>query len=560
MDEAALTHLLDELRREPGETEWLEFKENCYEPHLIGQYLSALSNSACVCRKPKGYLVFGIRDKTHEVVGTDFNPGKTKAKGNQDLLLWLTSRLQPNTGFEVHPFSYNKQQVVLFEIPATVDIPVEFQGKAYVRVGSNKTELAKHPEKARAIWSRRVQEDWSARICKTASLDDLDLEAIRKARAEYKAKFPQKAEEMEFWDASTFLNKIRVTIQGRITNAAILLLGKAETAALISPAVAKISWILKDGDNREVDYEHFGPPFLLNVDRLFARVRNLIYRHLPDGTLFPMETAQYDRWVIREALHNCIAHQDYRLQGRINVVETPESLTFTNMGGFIPGTVERVIRQDAPCETYRNPFLADAMVNLNMIDTQGGGIKRMFRSQMQRFFPLPDYDLSQKDRVVVRIRGEVLNENYTRLLMQRTDLDLWTVILLDKVQKKVSVSRTERKRLKRQGLVEGRYPNLLVSSQVAEATGEKARHIRDRGLDRKFYQDLVLELIREHGPVTREDIDNLLMDKLPDVLSEQQKRNRVHNLLGDLRRKQRLIRNIGTDTKPKWVLSGETRK
>ena len=140
---------------------------------------------------------------------------------------------------------------------------------------------------------------------------------------------------------------------------------------------------------------------------------------------------QYDTWVIREALHNCIAHQDYGLCGRIQVVETPDTLLLTNVGSFLPGNVETVIFQDAPLEIYRNTFLAAAMVNLNMIDTQGGGIKRMFQKQRNRFFPMPDYDLSQPERVSVKIGGRILDEHYARLLMSQTDLDLETIILLD---------------------------------------------------------------------------------------------------------------------------------
>jgi ATP-dependent DNA helicase RecG len=553
MDTTSQIHLLDRLLTEPDETEWLEFKQNRYEPQDLGQYLSALSNSACVHRKSKGYLVFGIRDKTHEVVGTDFDPRREK-KGNQDLVLWLASLLQPNVGFEVHGLCYQGKQVVLFEVNAATDIPVAFRGTQYIRIGSSKTELRKHPEKAREIWMRREHEDWSAQTCDRASVDDLDPQAIRKARQEYRKKQPDKADEIDDWDAIRFLNKARISIQGRITNTAILLLGKPESAALLSPAVAQMTWFLRDERNQPKEYEHFGPPFLLNVDRLFARVRNLTFRHLPYGTLFPMETTQYDSWVIREALHNCIAHQDYELHGRINVVEKTDSLSFTNVGSFIPGNVETVIRQDIPPEVYRNPFLCAAMVNLNMIDTQGGGIRRMFETQMQRFFPLPDYDLSKPDRVAVRIRGEVLDEKYTRVLMRRTDLDLWTVIVLDKVQKRIAISKEEHKRLKRLEVVEGRYPNLLVSSEVATATGEKARHVRDRGFNKEYYQDLILKLIRETGPATRADIDALLMNKLPEVLTDKQKRNRIHNLLGELGRKRGLIRNIGSRNKPRWVI------
>lgn len=552
MNTADLAALLDRLRAEPRETEWLEFKANRYEPQVLGEYLSALANSACLLGMPRGYLVFGIEDGSHAVVGTAFDPLAEKGKGEQLLPLWLSLGLQPNVGFEIYPFSYHGQRVVLFEVHPAFDRPVKFYGTAYVRDGTSKTELAKYPEKERAIWNRRV--DWSAQVCEQATLDDLEPEAIAKARREYVTKFPRQSDDLAQWDDATFLNKAKLTIRGAVTNAALLLLGRPEASALLAPAVARISWMLKNERNEELDYEHFGPPFLLGVDKVLARIRNLTVRELPDGTLFPVELTQYDPWVIREALHNCIAHQDYGLRGRVQVVETPDSLLLTNVGGFLPGRVEKVIEQDAPLEIYRNPFLAEAMVNLNMIDTQGGGIKRMFQKQRQRFFPLPDYDLSQPERVMVTLRGRILDERYTRLLMAQTDLDLGTIILLDKVQKGQRISADEAKRLKVAKLVEGRYPNLIVAGRVAAVAGEKARHIRNRGFDSQYYRDLIVALVREHQPVSREDIDKLLLDKLPEVLTQEQKLSKIHNLLSSISGKA--IRNAGTRSASRWVLIG----
>lgn len=556
MNTAELRALLDRLRAEPRETEWLEFKANRYDPQALGEYLSALANSACLLGKPRGYLVFGVEDETHGVVGTSFDPAAEKGKGNQPLPLWLSLGLQPNVGFEIHPFEYRDKRVVLFEIHPAFDRPVKFYGTAYIRDGSSKTELAKYPEKERQIWQRRV--DWSAQICAQATFEDLDPEAIAKARHEYKTKSPAKVAEVDGWDNETFLNKAKVTIRAGITNAALLLLGKPESSTLLSPAVARFTWILKNERNEELDYQHFEPPFLMNVDKVLSRIRNLTVRELPSGTLFPVELTQYDPWVIREALHNCIAHQDYGLRGRINVVETPDALILSNVGGFLPGSVETVIRQDAPSELYRNPFLAEAMVNLNMIDTQGGGIKRMFQTQRRRFFPLPDYDLSLPERVVVTIRGRILDERYTRVLMERTDLDLGTIMLLDKVQKRFPITREEHQQLKKAGLVEGRYPNLVVSAKVAAITGEKARHIRERGFDNRYYRDMILDLVRKHQPVSREDIDRLLLDKLPEVLNREQKLAKIHNLISTLAEKQ--IHNIGNRRFSQWVLMDNSKQ
>jgi ATP-dependent DNA helicase RecG len=553
MNTADLTALLDRLRAEPRESEWLEFKTNRYEPQAIGEYLSALANSACLLGKPRGYLVFGIEDGMHAVVGTSFDPQVETGHGNQLLPLWLALGLKPKLGFDMHTCQYHGQRVVVFEMHPAFDRPVEFYGKAFVRNGTSKTALAGYPDKERAIWSRRV--DWSAQVCEQATLADLDPLAIAEARRQFAEKNktkPDRLAELAAWDDATFLNKAKLTVRGAITHAALLLLGREESTSLLAPAVARISWILKNERNEELDYEHFGPPLLLNVNKLLARIRNLTVRELPDGTLFPVELTQYDPWVIREALHNCIAHQDYGLRGRVQVVETPHALLLTNVGGFLPGRVEAVIDQDAPLEIYRNPYLAEAMVSLNMIDTQGGGIKRMFQAQRRRFFPLPDYDLSQPERVMVTLRGRILDVRYTRLLMAQGELDLGTIMLLDKVQKGQRIDADDAKRLKAAKLVEGRYPNVLVAGSVAAITGDKAQHIRNRGFDNRYYRDLIVDLVREHQPVSREDIDKLLLSKLPEVLSADQKASKVHNLLTSLSGKQ--IQNVGTRQASKWVL------
>ncbi|MBX3327777.1 MAG: putative DNA binding domain-containing protein [Nitrospira sp.] len=313
MNTAAVIALVDRLRALPKETDWCEFKRNNYEPQQLGEYLSALANAACLAGQPQGYLLFGIDDTTHDVVGTSFDPYASKARGNQDLLPWLAGGLRPNPGFEPRIVEHPRGRVVLFEIGPARDQPVRFYDEAFVRIGSSKTALSKHPEKARAIWMRGS--DWSSGVCEPATLADLDPVALAKAREQFVIKHSGQAHEVTGWDDVTFLNKAKVLKQGAVTHTALLLLGRPESAVLLSPAVAKISWVLKDTDNRELDYEHFGPPFILAGDHLLKRLRNLMVRALPSGTLFPQEITQYDPWVIREALHNCIAHQDMGCMG-----------------------------------------------------------------------------------------------------------------------------------------------------------------------------------------------------------------------------------------------------
>lgn len=255
-------------------------------------------------------------------------------------------------------------------------------------------------------------------------------------------------------------------------------------------------------------------------------------------------------------MKHCItAHQDYTLQGRINVVEKPEELIFTNLGEFIPKTIENVIERDAPQEYYRNRFLAEAMVNLNMIDTIGSGIKKMFLEQRKRFFPMPDYDLSEPNKVKVTIYGKILDYNYTRMLISHTDLDLSVVIALDKVQKKQRITQEEAKKLRALKLVEGRYPNLYVSAKIAEITGDKTTYIKNKAFDKEHYKQLIISFLRQYKVASRKDIDDLLLDKLSDALNEKQKRKYIGNLLQEMSKKDKTIVNQGSSRYPKWVLT-----
>ncbi len=258
---------------------------------------------------------------------------------------------------------------------------------------------------------------------------------------------------------------------------------------------------------------------------------------MAEGTLFPEEVDQYAPYIIREALNNAIAHQDYELRGKILIVEFEDSrLHFSNMGSFIPGSVEQVISSDAPESQYRNRFLTDAMVNLNMIDTIGSGIRKMFIIQKKRFFPLPEYDLS-KNRVSVTITGRVLDMNYARKLVELPELTLDNIILLDRVQKKQTLTDAQANRLKKQGLIEGRKPNFHISARIAKRSGEKAKYIHNRGLGDQHYKQMICDYLENFGATKKADLDALLLDKLPDILDEKQKSNKIKNWLQALKHK-----------------------
>lgn len=363
MDKLEALAKLNKILELPAETEWVEFKhaQEDFPFDKIGKYFSALSNEANLNRKECGWLVFGVDDKTKNAQGSDYRARGRRVLDSlkKEIADKTTNRI---TFVEIYELEKNGKRIIMFQIPpAPQGMPVAWEGHYYGREGESLAALS--PQEYEAI-RNQAKPDWSAQVCAGASVADLDSNAILKARKEFKIKFPKMSADVDSWDNAVFLNKAKITIEGRLTRAAILLLGKPESEHFISPFTAKISWILRDDKNADKDYEHFGAPFILNTDLALAKIRNLNYRYLPDNTLFPIEITQYEPYVIREALHNCIAHQDYEFCSRISVIEKPEELVFSNAGSFLPGTVESVIEKDAPPKYYRNQFLANAYGNI----------------------------------------------------------------------------------------------------------------------------------------------------------------------------------------------------
>ncbi len=542
---------LIELLKLSTENEVVEFKEakNQYNKDNLGQYFSALSNEANLKGQPFAWIVFGVHNNK-SVVGTMINDSQLNDYKNE-----IAQHTSPRLSFEeTERIELDGKNVILCKIPAAPQgQPVFWKGHYYGRDGESLGAL--HDNERDRIKIQNTALDWSAQIIAEATITDLSKEAIDFARQQFIEKNKKIEAEIQSWDDASFLNKAKVTIKSKITRAAILLLGKPESDHFINPAQAKITWILKDKDNIEKDYEHFGCPFILTINQVQQKIRNLKYRYIKDGTLFPDEVEQFDPYIIRECLNNCIAHQDYTLNGKISVVEREDGiLTFSNSGTFIPESVEHVINADAPESRYRNPFLANAMVNLNLIDTIGSGIKRMFNIQRKKYFPLPDYDVSNK-KVQVSIIGKVLDVNYAKKLAQLPSLTLQEIILLDKVSKARKLTNEEAKTLKQKFLIEGRKPNYHISSIVAINTDEKEQYIKNRGFKDDHYKKMILDYINKYGSATKENIYQLILDILPAVLDEKQKSNKVRNLVYALSKKDKLIENQGTGRYPKWVLS-----
>lgn len=349
------------------------------------------------------------------------------------------------------------------------------------------------------------------------------------------------AQEIDAWSVEELLGNSGVMIDGKLTRAAIILLGKPASVYKLRPAVVEVTWSLRDENEEVIDYEHFTAPFIMTVDEILAKIRNLTMRELPGGTLFPDTMKQYDDYTIREALHNCIAHQDYTLQQRINFVENPGFIYYENGGSFIPVTLQKALTTKGPQRHFRNECLCKAMTHFNMIDTVSRGIKKMFNEQLARRFPLPDFEIDAANKVVgVRVYGKVIDEKYTQLLTENNSLSLQDCILLDAVQKQRRISIEAATDLLMRGLVEGAYPEIYISERVARKTGELGTYVKNRGLKRKYYKDMVVAFLETKiDGANRREIDELLMDMIPK--STKSPDSYVGNLLSELKNTDRLI-------------------
>ena len=534
-------YLLREFPQENACCEWKEMKnlKNSFagdEKDDLISYVSAIANME------GGHLVIGVQDKTLEIVGTDLSKFNLNFQSAVWKLLEHCINLS-SEGLSIDEYTTEDtyKTVWIVHIPKHLPRrPVYAHKKAWQRVEDSLVEMTQ--ERLAAILEEPIFEakDWSAEIVPNATLADLDELAVAKARVMFKKVHASKipTEEIDTWTVEELLCNSGIMIDGKLTRAAIILLGKTVSVFKLRPAVVEVTWTLRDGRQEVVDYEHFTVPFILTVDQILSKIRNLTMRELPGGTLFPETMKQYDDYTIREALHNAIAHQDYTLQQRINFVENPDFLYYANGGSFIPGTLQKALATKGPQRHFRNECLCRAMVNFNMIDTVSRGIKKMFNEQWRRHFPMPDYEIDALNREVgVKIYGNTINEKYTKLLKENNTLTLEDCILLDAVQKGHRISEEHVLALLGRGLLEGDVLEYSISLDIAKKTKQLSDYTRNRGLDKAKLQQMILQYLQNAGLVgaKRDAIFEYLKDVLPKTKTQEQQERMVGNILSEMK-------------------------
>ncbi|KKP51664.1 MAG: hypothetical protein A2281_11235 [Bacteroidetes bacterium RIFOXYA12_FULL_38_20] len=545
-------YLKSKYPKEAEHCEWKEFKK--LKHSVSGEagddvvsYVSAISNME------GGHLVIGVEDATLSIIGIqdlhNYTPENIKLK-----ILEQCPNLS-SEGFRVEPFeSSDSHKIVwIFHIPKHLPRkPVLAHNKKWQRIEDSLVEMRKEREDAILFEAVPAEPDWFAEILDDVTFSDLDKSALQKAKEEYKKKNPNLASQVDSWTSAKFLEKAHLSFNGKLTRAAILLLGTETLTIKLSPFVAQITYDSRDehGTSNPGTAAHIRMPFILAADKLQNIISNPALHQMPNETAFPVKRNKYDNWVIREALHNCIAHQDYFKKQRILVIEHPNYLLFENAGNFIPGSVEKVIEQDAPQRDYRNTFLCNALVELNMIDTVGSGIKRMFTIQRDRSLPLPDFDLSQQDATRVKLYNKEINSDFSYVLRTQKNLSLKDIISLDKVQKHLPLRQEEVLQLRSLKLIEGNKPNYRIADMVGSPTS-----FGKSDLAYTEFKERLISFIKEFGKASRADLEILFMPLMSEGLSIEKKKKKLTNMLYKFSKEDGGIYNTSDSTKYSvWVL------
>lgn len=385
---AELERLLNELVTLPKETEWVEFKVNNSNPQEIGEYLSALSNSSAYHRKSSGYLVYGIEDGSHKLVGTSFKPSMTKV-GNQELENWLATQLNPRIDFVIHEVELHGKSIVIFKVDATKHQPVDFRGNAFIRIGSYKKSLDEHPNREKKIW-QDDKEVFEEGICLKNLSDDKVLELLdyptffellKRPLPSNKKGILEKLEE----------ERVIVSFGGKfdITNLGGILFAK-NINSFESLSRKALRVIIYKGKNRihTVKEQVGGKGYAVGFEGFIDYIEGQLPTNEEIGKAFRNEVPIYPILSIRELVANAIIHQDFSISGTSPMVEIFENrIEITNSGKPLINPLRFIDHSPQS----RNEMLARVMRRLNICEERGSGIdKVIFECELYQL-PAPDF-------------------------------------------------------------------------------------------------------------------------------------------------------------------------
>lgn len=384
--------LIDDLRARPAETPWIEFKENNADAPLIGKLISALSNAARLADQHFAYVVWGVRDGDHAVVGTIFEPSIKREQG-QPLEMWLASRLQPGIEFRFEPIEHQGERLILLTIPAAATAPVEFDRTAYLRIGSATPRLSDHPERLRALWAKLQPYAWETGIAAQFLTGDEVL-----ARLDYTIYFDLTGQPLPDNRQGIFDRLVADQLIQRdvgdhwnITNLGAILFAKRLSD--FGPSVARkaVRFVAYDGAGRAdtVTHRQDGQRgYAAGFQGLVDYIDGLLPRNEHIGTAFRQERPLYPSIAIRELIANALIHQDMTITGAGPLIELfSDRMEITNPGAPLV-TPDRFL--DSPPRS-RNEALASLMRRMRLCEEQGTGIDKVITAVELHQLPPPDF-------------------------------------------------------------------------------------------------------------------------------------------------------------------------
>lgn len=404
-----LLGLLQELRKLPRETEWVEFKHNNDNPEEIGEYLSALANIAALMGKVHAYLIWGVDNDTHGVIGTTFDPVGTKI-GSEELESWLLRLLKPKINFRFHPLQVDEKTVVLLEIGAAFRHPVQFKSTEFIRVGSYKKKLKDFPEKERELWRVFDQTPFEREIAAESATADEVLKLL-----DYPAYFDLLSlplpEGRDGVLASLAADEMIATGRGGkwdITNLGAVLFARrlADFRTLRRKALRVV---LYRGEGRiETIREQEGTKgYASGFEGLIGVVTNLLPSNEVLGQALRREVPMFPELAIRELVANAIIHQDFHVTGTAPMVEIFSNRMEINNPGLPLVTTDRFL--DSPPKS-RNETLASFMRRIGVCEERGSGVdKVVFQTELYQL-PAPLFETTDEHTLAVLFAHRELRE------------------------------------------------------------------------------------------------------------------------------------------------------
>lgn len=371
-----LLRLVNELRKLPSEIEWVEFKCNNQNPQLIGEYISALSNSAALCEKPYAYILCGIDDNSHTVVSTSFDWQNAK-KGNEQLEAWLTRLCTPRIAFSFYDVFTENGKVVVLEIPAAVSQPTMFSGERYIRIGSNKKNLKEYPNKERELWKSLDTIPFELKSSLENKSEDEVVALLDYSRYYDKMKLPiprNREDILLDLQNEKFIKSISKS-SFNITNMGALLIGKdLKKFDSVSRKTVRVIWYKNNNRLETVREQEFLSGYALCYEEIINYIMTIIpQEEVIDGAA-RKSIFSYPEIAIRELVANMLIHQDFEQHGTNPMVEVfSDRIEFSNPGAPLIN-IERII-DTVPVS--RNENIAGFMHKCGICEERGSGYDKI---------------------------------------------------------------------------------------------------------------------------------------------------------------------------------------